>query len=660
MNKLTAQIQTTARGSAYAAWARAVKPRAIKLLQGGIDNDLLAFLADHGLELVVLRETHNENGVLSEARERVTSLLRLAERLRWLQTRGVRVALEFPYNEEAQTSPSLIAGLADATIVEGQRVLDAGWDLVIGIFSEGNPSDLAWWQQFHPALRWARQQWQHGRRVFLGLHEYSAPGPPVNGPFDGWHEGRYRRVWATLPDDCKVPIMVVEGGVDGGVVGRRATGWRSFYPSPAAYLPAMRRRRAEYARDAYVWWVFDFLIGSEDEWRDFDLGDEVDLRPAWTEDEPGPARWVPEPVEVAPVSDRKLTIGIFRTATGDVPPSRRPQVAYKAALRRAGAAYDCAKFAEADTWAGLYDPTGMTPRNGDEAAAQVAYLASDDDGPAVGSIPWGVPRGFDVLAEARFLGRICDEHSTGQQIIIDFEWLYAGFWGCALNGAALPLPRRIAFGPQGPTYGDGTYSSWDEAARDFFRALRYCCGAAATIILNPDPRQIRDGAYDLAALLDAGAITAVMPQTYWTDFKQPWRDCYRDLLEGIDYRGAAVYPMIPGDARTVDIAAALDYLVERGYTSVAVYQIAGLYDADLDVLARYARPLSESGVGGPAPEPVPVAPPPVPASVWEERVSAPIYSGITAGRGLSDDPADRADCDAISRKMDEMKNRHAA
>lgn len=295
MNKLTAQIQTVTRGGAYKAWARAVWPKAIKVLEGGIDLALLHEMVDHGLQQVVLRKTNRETSNTSEAPARVASLLQLAQNLVPIRDRGVQVVLEFPYNEESQTSPEAIKRLSDATLLLGPQILAAGWDLAIGVFSEGNPSNLAWWDQFYPALRWAQTQWGGPHKVFLGLHEYSTPDLKPPGPFDGWHEGRYRRVWAQLPEECKIPILITEGGIDGGTESppRREQGWRAYYPDAKSYLPYMRRRRAEFAKDAYVWWVYDFLIGSEQQWQLFDLGDEVDLRPAYLESEAGPPLWSP-------------------------------------------------------------------------------------------------------------------------------------------------------------------------------------------------------------------------------------------------------------------------------------------------------------------------------------------------------------------------------
>lgn len=195
-----------------------------------------------------------------------------------------RPVLECPINEAHQTSASDIARLSAYSV---RFVLDcqsAGVVPAVGVFSEGNPSNLAWWQQFYPALRAAR-----AAGGYLALHEYGLPGLGM----EDWHLLRHRRVWDALPEDCRLPILVTECGIDGGIEGRREQGWRA-YMDARAYAEWLRRYHAELAKDAYVHGATLFLCGGNDQWRQFDLTDEVDLRGPLTEQLDMPPRWAPQ------------------------------------------------------------------------------------------------------------------------------------------------------------------------------------------------------------------------------------------------------------------------------------------------------------------------------------------------------------------------------
>lgn len=274
-------FQTQVAGEVARSMVRATWPRAYKVLQDGVDRGLLEEMVAHGLELVVGRYVFPESGNPDEVGARCTKLLAWAdENLRWLKDRGVRVVLEVPYNEELQNGEAL--DRLNALTLKAIPLLAArGYDVGIGVFSEGNPSGNAAdpfvdWPRFHPALRAARASWlRPGPRVFLCLHEY---GVPSLGVVDTWHNFRYRRVWERLPTECRVPILITESGIDGGIEGKRAVGYRG-YMDAKHYADWLWTTRTELNKDDYVWYSFVFGCGMGNDWGLFDVRDEVDLRP---------------------------------------------------------------------------------------------------------------------------------------------------------------------------------------------------------------------------------------------------------------------------------------------------------------------------------------------------------------------------------------------
>jgi hypothetical protein len=193
--------------------------------------------------------------------------------------------LEVPINEAHQTGDSL-AALAQYTIRAVQTFSAAGFRAAVGVFSEGNPPHIETdWPRFFPALRVTRQH-----RGYLALHEYFTPSCYL----DGWHSVRYRKVWNLLPEDCRVPLLITEAGIDGGINctdgNRPKTGWRS-YVSATRYAEMLRGYHQQLVADPYVHGSTVFGLDMFDDWRDFEMGGADELRSLFIEDIPGPARW---------------------------------------------------------------------------------------------------------------------------------------------------------------------------------------------------------------------------------------------------------------------------------------------------------------------------------------------------------------------------------
>jgi len=168
-----------------------------------------------------------------------------------------------------------------------------GWKSVVGNFSAGSP-ELELWPDFYPALE---------AGDYLGLHEYSANRqPPYLAYLETWLCRRYRRVYAQLPANLRIPLIITECGIDGGAVGDPQQGWRR-YTNAAGYLAELRwydeGLQADSARYPIVGATV-FCYGHLDaNWDTFDIGGEMTNMLADYMQANPPEKWE-EPVPAPP------------------------------------------------------------------------------------------------------------------------------------------------------------------------------------------------------------------------------------------------------------------------------------------------------------------------------------------------------------------------
>jgi hypothetical protein len=271
-------IQTQRGGEAFRSMLRNASPYTIKCIDQVDRDGLTEWRARRPDGLLVLRKYFPDEELRAE---------KVDELLRWADTvRNLNPILEVPINEAHQDGDDL-KRFADYSAEAARKIAAAGYKPIVGNFSEGNPPHLEQWPSFAPALQAAREL-----GGYLGLHEYFTPGCYL----DTWHSLRYRRVWELLPEALRVPILITECGIDGGINAadgnRPKSGWRA-YADGGRYCQLLRGYRDELAKDAYVHGAHVFGCAMYDDWQSFDVGDEVDLRPAFGESVDGPPRWVP-------------------------------------------------------------------------------------------------------------------------------------------------------------------------------------------------------------------------------------------------------------------------------------------------------------------------------------------------------------------------------
>ncbi len=130
-----------------------------------------------------------------------------------------------------------------------------GFRVVVGTLSVGNPSNLAWWREFVPAME---EAWCYDGA--LALHEYGWPTLDHESP---WYLLRHRKLyegepehnWEGLPEHLKsMPLVITECGLDGMIAsGEGPRGWQFRHGlNPRRYLKELAWYDAELRKDPYV------------------------------------------------------------------------------------------------------------------------------------------------------------------------------------------------------------------------------------------------------------------------------------------------------------------------------------------------------------------------------------------------------------------------
>jgi hypothetical protein len=198
------------------------------------------------------------------------------------------------YNEPVPGNEDEMRRLAEVEAERVRLLAQDGLRAVVGNFGTGQPP-LEWWPAFKPALKAAQE---HGG--YLGLHEYSAPTmwyytdvPPLTfrggRRHEGWLTLRYRKVYSQYlaPWGLKLPLLITECGVDGGVgdrPGPPGRGWQDFseywaelgmgWDTAGNYVEQLAWYDQELQLDDYVRGAAVFAITVFQEWNSYQmLGD---------------------------------------------------------------------------------------------------------------------------------------------------------------------------------------------------------------------------------------------------------------------------------------------------------------------------------------------------------------------------------------------------
>jgi|ERR1043165_2934852 hypothetical protein len=209
----------------------------------------------------------------------------------WLQLGG-KIILKVRWNEQYHTSQADFARLARFTLLAARKIKDAGFTPGVLSISEGNPPGPNFGIDFFLQLE-----------VLEALAELRELGAvwcpngyshPPAGSTEPYHSLRPMEILRRLPEPYRLNYLLAESGCDGGtdqLNQRREVGWRGYFDSARAYASWCRPKRDALAQDPLCLGESIFLCGGLPPWNKpegFDIGDEVDLRPLFTELVPGP------------------------------------------------------------------------------------------------------------------------------------------------------------------------------------------------------------------------------------------------------------------------------------------------------------------------------------------------------------------------------------
>lgn len=176
---------------------------------------------------------------------------------RWRQMLGCDMGESL--NERVTTTPDAVRLKAACEAQYARRMAAEGvWSIIGGVNVGWECVDIAYYEEAFRAPK-----------IIYGKHEYGWPGEQEWNPD---HVYRYRRDIARLKElGIPVPrIFITECGWDGGIVGKKATGFRSA-PNPDAYPQWLFKYAAGAELDREVEWLNIFQTGAKPDWVRFDL-----------------------------------------------------------------------------------------------------------------------------------------------------------------------------------------------------------------------------------------------------------------------------------------------------------------------------------------------------------------------------------------------------
>jgi len=159
-------------------------------------------------------------------------------------------------NEPVVNSVPSMKRLAAFERAWAERMRARGLKTIVGNFAVGNPEPELM-PYFRPALEAAD---------YFGYHGYGAPRILSGAE---WYALRYRRLLEAA--GLEKPVILTEAGVDGGVLGGRLRGWRTFCTDDE-YVAQLKEFDRVLQEDERVVGATIFCYGNWDSrWQTFDL-----------------------------------------------------------------------------------------------------------------------------------------------------------------------------------------------------------------------------------------------------------------------------------------------------------------------------------------------------------------------------------------------------
>lgn len=381
-NKTGFQFQVI--GEAQRTMLRATWPYCLKMLQGGKSLELAREWRGHRPDgVLVLRYVTADNEPLSQL-----PLLtdRAVQEFAGFQSVGGRVVLEVPVNERFHTDPADFAALAEASVVAAATIKKAGFTPGVLITSEGNPPGPRFGVDYflQPRVLECMLSFRAMGAVWCP-HGYSHPPAASDEAF---HATRPSWIMGQLPEPARLNYLYGESGCDGGTDQpnrKPGRGWTDYFDSPRAYADWYRTKSRAIAQDSLCVGAAIFLCGadpgSRPPWDSFDIGDEVDLRPVFTEDVPGPPiTWLSPSAPEVTVPDISLSVPTSTALANPANYSHGPRAKTMGVVihtTRGGAASLAAEYAGTVAW--FQNPAAQVSAHLVVGPASVARCVHDAD-----------------------------------------------------------------------------------------------------------------------------------------------------------------------------------------------------------------------------------------------------------------------------------------
>lgn len=254
----------------HESWTRRSRARYIKVIDPSGDNKW----PNHR----VIGRVYVPDGVSNEivARGSVGARVWLEHCLRAAETAPYVWMWLAPNEPQPMVSLDFCQRLSEFTGEWAHMMREQGLRAGGGTISEGNPPGATEdeirkrVEAFAPGLSQCDAWLYHGYWVEKAQHREA--GITV------WHALRYRMIYQFAKDaGYTLPTCFIgECGNDGGVIGDKGRGWRTYCGGDRrAYMQELARFDAELAKDPYVEAAFVFTAGANNDWRDFEVDEQL-------------------------------------------------------------------------------------------------------------------------------------------------------------------------------------------------------------------------------------------------------------------------------------------------------------------------------------------------------------------------------------------------
>lgn len=205
---------------------------------------------------------------------------------------GVETIVEVPRNEmdTGVGDRAQLQRYVDATIPTLDRYAQHGFKVAVGCFGVGWPR-LEDVDILVPLLQETAK-----RGGYLAVHEYWLPTKGLNRWQENWSWWgmRYRRIWNLICQVAPIPILITECGIDGGLEGRSATGWKGYNVPASSYATQVTAYLRQLADDPFVHGAMLFCLDALDkQWSSFTYWDAPEVLNALVAPMASRQLWIP-------------------------------------------------------------------------------------------------------------------------------------------------------------------------------------------------------------------------------------------------------------------------------------------------------------------------------------------------------------------------------